>query len=294
MSHSPAFRENINLKDFSTYGIGGPARYFVEVHTIPEMQTAINFCNANHLPYFILGKGSNSLFDDRGFNGAILLNKIDFFEQPTPGTFHVGAGYSFSLLGIQTARQGWGGLEFASGIPGSVGGGVFMNAGANGGETCQFLESVDFISEEGVFENVPKQKIAFAYRFSSFQKTKGAIVGATFVLYPHSEARKKQIEIVNHRIKTQPYGDKSAGCVFVNPACEPAGALIDKCGLKGVSVGGAQVSHLHANFLINANHASSADMLELINVIKARVKEIAGIELMSEVRYIPYDQQEKK
>lgn len=289
MSNLPVFRENVPLKDYCTYGIGGPARYFFEVRSAAEMHEVLKFCHSHQLQYLILGKGSNSLFDDKGFNGVVILNKIDFFEQPHPGTFHVGAGYSFSLLGVQTARQGWGGLEFASGIPGSVGGAVFMNAGANGGETFDFLQSVDFISEDGILQTAPKNNLSFAYRSTCFQKKKGAIVGATFCLIPHAEARKKQIDIVNHRIKTQPYGDKSAGCVFVNPNCGHAGALIDQCGLKGTAVGGAEVSQLHANFLINANQATCRDMLDLISLVKIRVKEIASVELTSEVRYIPYD-----
>lgn len=288
MNRPSGLREQVYLKDFCTLGIGGPARYFLEVRTVSEMREAIIFCSTNQLPYMVLGKGSNTLFDDRGFDGTVILNKIDFFEQPIPGTFHIGAGYSFSLLGIQSARQGWGGLEFASGIPGSVGGAVYMNAGANGGETCQFLESVDFISEEGKLETIQKEDLDFAYRSSSFQKRGGAIAGAAFVLTPQSDARKKQIEIVNYRIKTQPYSDKSAGCIFVNPSCGSAGALIDRCGLKGVFVGGAQVSTIHANFLINAKGASCQDMIDLIALVKSRVKEVSDIELTPEVRYFPY------
>lgn len=282
-------RENVDLKDFCTFGIGGPARYFLEVSDIKQMVDALKYCQDKGLPYLILGKGSNSLFDDRGFNGVVILNKIDFMEQPTPGVFHVGAGYSFSLLGIQTARQGWGGLEFASGIPGSVGGAVYMNAGANGGETFNHLESVDYLTEEGKLEKLVKSEIPHAYRSSMFQTRKGAILGATFSLIPHAEARKKQIDIVNHRIKTQPYGEKSAGCVFVNPVCGQAGALIDQCGLKGMVVGGAEVSTLHANFLINANQATCKDMLSLIALVRAQVNQKAGVELKTEIRYFPYD-----
>lgn len=290
MTH-PVFKENVHLKDYCTFGIGGPARYFFEVRKKDEMVDVLKYCRDEAIPYMILGKGSNSLFDDRGFNGAVILNKIDFFEQPNPGTFHVGAGYNFSLLGVQTARLGWGGLEFASGIPGSVGGAVYMNAGANGGETFDNLESVDYLNEDGTFETLLKNEITFSYRTSMFQKKKGAIIGATFSLTAHAEARKKQIEIVNYRIKTQPYGDKSAGCVFVNPACGGAGALIDQSGLKGLSVGGAEVSKIHANFLINANQATCSDMLSLISQVKARVKETAGVDLKTEVRYFPYDQE---
>lgn len=281
-------QENILLKEFCTFGIGGPARFLTEVRSIEMMQQAILWCKNNNLSYLILGKGSNCLFDDKGFDGAVILNKINFMEQPSPGTFHAGAGYSFALLGVQAARKGWGGLEFASGIPASVGGAVYMNAGANGSETCQALESVDFVDEEGKYIVIPRNELEFSYRHSSFQKRGGAIVGATFTLYQKQEARKQQIEIVNKRKKTQPYGSMSAGCVFLNPALNTAGAIIDKCGLKGLKVGGAEVSHMHANFLINGSNATCEDMQALIALVKKQVNELTGIELQSEVRYIPY------
>jgi len=282
-------QQNKLLKELSTFGIGGPARYFVAVKTIHDMQAAIKRSDELGVPYFVLGKGSNCLFDDRGFHGIVIHNKIDFMEKAEPGIFHVGAGYSFSLLGVQTARQGWSGLEFASGIPGSVGGAVFMNAGANGKETCECLTSVDFITERGELQIIKKEELSFSYRTSSFQRMTGAIVGATFSLSPSTNARQKQIEIVNYRKKTQPYGEKSAGCVFRNPHCNCAGKLIEESQLKGASVGGAKVSEVHANFIVNSGGASSKEVLELIEMIKHQVKEKFGQELESEIRFIPYD-----
>ena len=283
------FKEQVDLKQYTTLGIGGAARYFLEIHTIQEMQQALRYCSSRLIPYLILGKGSNCLFDDRGFNGTVLLNKIDFLKQPESGTFHVGAGYSFALLGIQTARQGWSGLEFASGIPASVGGAVWMNAGANGQETCQCLELVHFINHTGELEIYHRNDLSFSYRFSPFQQKKGAIVAATFRLKQDENARKKQLEIVTQRKQTQPLSEKSAGCVFINPPGAHAGALIDQCGLKGASLGGAAVSTLHANFLINAKQASSQEMLALIQHVRQRVKEKSGVELKSEVRCISYE-----
>ena len=286
---NPPFKEQVDLKKFTTLGIGGPARYFLQISSIEEMQEAVRACSAHNIPFLVLGKGSNCLFDDRGFPGAVLLNKIDFLEQPTPGLFRAGAGYSFALLGVQTALQGWGGLEFASGIPASVGGAVWMNAGANGQETCHSLEAVEFIHEDGELQTYPKEQLAFAYRFSPFQKKKGAIVAALFRLKKDEHARKRQLEIVHRRKLTQPLADKSAGCVFLNPEGTHAGFLIDQCGLKGTTLGGAAVSRMHANFLINADHASCKEMLELIDLVKLRVKEKSGIELKSEIRCIPYE-----
>lgn len=289
MNKPPRFQEMTLLSTVSTFGIGGPARYFVEVKTIPELQEALLFCRTHCLPYFVLGKGSNCLFDDRGFDGVVIANRIDFFEQPEPGLFHVGAGYSFSLLGSQTARRGLSGLEFASGIPGSVGGAVYMNAGANGKETCETLLSVDFIEESGKLVLMNKESLTFSYRRSSFQDLRGIISGATFRLHPCEQARETQLTILGYRKKTQPYSAKSAGCIFRNPGVnKPAGALIDQSGLKGISIGGAQVSTVHANFVVNTGGARSQDVLALIQLIRRQVKDKTGYELESEVRCIPY------
>lgn len=270
-------------------GVGGPARYFTEVRTVDEMQEAILFCLGEKIPYMVLGKGSNTLFDDKGYNGLVILNKIDFFENPAEGKFHIGGGASFSLLGVRTARQGWSGLEFASGIPGTVGGAVYMNAGANGRETCDVLVSVDYVDEAGKRCCLAREELEFAYRTSPFQKRGGAIVGAAFVLQPSEEARQKQLNLVDYRMKTQPYSEKSAGCIFRNPSSGPAGAFIEQSGLKGHAVGGAKVSELHANFIINTGEATCKDVLELVETVRMAVKSHAGIELESEVRCIPYE-----
>lgn len=282
------FQENKPLSQVSTFGIGGPARYFVEVRQIEEMQQVLKKCRNEKLPYIVIGKGSNCLFDDRGFNGLLILNKIDFMKTPEPGIFHAGAGYSFSLLGVQTARQGWSGLEFASGIPGSVGGAVYMNAGANGGETAHSLLSVDYVTDNGDLVTLKKEELEFSYRTSSFHKMQGAIVGATFALIQEADARKKQLAIVDYRKKTQPYGEKSAGCVFRNPAHTSAGALIDSQGLKGMRFGNAIVSHTHANFIVNEGGTSSDDVKKLIAAIRAEIFSKTGISLESEIRVIPF------
>lgn len=286
-------KENVPLKKYSTMGVGGTAKYFLEVTTTEELQQIVKESEASGLYYMVLGKGSNTLFDDRGFDGLVVLNKIDFFEEMSPGVFHVGAGYSFSRLGAQTARKGWSGLEFASGIPGSVGGAVFMNAGANGKEICETIVSVDYIDKTGSLQVLSKEEIVFRYRYSSFHEKKGAIVGATFLLSPSSEARKKQVEIVDYRIKTQPYGEKSSGCIFRNPESGSAGFLIEKSGLKGSNIGGAEVSPMHANFIVNKEGASTQDIVKLISLIKKQVKIKMNIDLQDEVRVIPFSKEEK-
>jgi UDP-N-acetylmuramate dehydrogenase len=274
------------LSQLSTFGVGGPARFFIEVHKSEELSNILSYCHAQKLPFFVVGKGSNCLFDDQGFDGLVILNKIAFchFEWPI---VNVGAGYSFSLLGTQTARQGWAGLEFASGIPGSVGGAIYMNAGANGTETSESLLEVVFINDHGEVEVLRRDQIAFNYRYSLFQERKGAIVSAKFLLCPSGEARKKQLGIIDYRRRTQPYHDKSAGCVFRNPEPHSAGALIQQCGLKGRRNGDAEVSTMHANFIINKGRATSKEILELAEEVKKIVKEKTGIELMMEIRYVP-------
>lgn len=280
------FQEGRSLKDLTTFGIGGPAKYFIEATSIDQLSQAISYCYEKNLRYFVLGKGSNTLFSDEGYNGVIILNKVHFCEEEK-GIFYVGAGYSFSLLGSQTARKGWAGLEFASGIPGSVGGAVYMNAGANGGETFQYLTEVTYINEKGKVEVLPKGKLQWGYRMSSFQNLKGAIAAAKFHLIPSAEARARQLKIIDYRTQTQPYGDMSAGCVFRNAATSSAGALIEQSGLKGFSIGGAEVSTLHANFIVNRKDAKAQDVIDLAAHVKKVVHEKTGHDLEMEIRVIP-------
>lgn len=280
---------NKPLSALTTFGIGGAARWFIEVGQIDLMQQVVAHCYREKIPYFVLGKGSNCLFDDRGFEGLVILNKIAFCQWEG-AIVSVGAGYSFSLLGVQTARNGWTGLEFASGIPGSVGGAVYMNAGAGGTSTEQTLKEVSFVSEEGMLEILPRESLTFSYRTSPFQGRKGAIVAAKFALAPSEGARGRQLSMVEYRKKTQPYSDLSAGCVFRNPEGASAGALIQQVGLKGTRVGGAEVSLQHANFIVNREGATAADVLALVSLVKQRVKEETGYDLEMEVRVIPYGQ----
>lgn len=276
------------LSSLSTFGIGGPARYYIEAKKPQDAREALEWALSEKIPMFILGKGSNCLFDDRGYDGLILHNKIDFCDLSEESVY-VGAGYSFSLLGVQTARRRLSGLEFASGIPGTVGGAVFMNAGANKQETEAPLLEVLYLSMDGSEKLFLKEDLQFSYRFSSFQKMHGCILAARFNLIKRLEARAAQLSIVEYRLKTQPYKEKSAGCIFRNPFPDlSAGELIERCGLKGTSSGGARVSEMHANFIVNAAKASSTDVLALIQTVQERVAETSGIHLEPEVRKVPF------
>ncbi len=282
-------QKEILLSKYSTFGIGGAARFFASAHTKEEMQQMLQVSSDLGLRVFILGKGSNTLFDDRGFDGLVILNKIDYLKMEEGEIFRAGSGYSFARLGGITARLGVTGLEFASGIPATVGGAIYMNAGANGQETFDTLLEVGFLSSKGESLNLKKADLQFGYRTSSFQKMEGAIVEGIFQLKPSISAKETQKKILNYRLKTQPYKEKSAGCAFRNPEGEAAGKLIDTCGLKGVSVGGAQVCPLHANFIVNSTQAKAQDVLALIQKVKETVYEQKGVLLEEEIRFVSYD-----
>ena len=277
-----------HLSEFCTFGIGGPIDYFAEVKTVEAMQEAMMWAKERNMPYLVLGKGSNCLFSDLGFKGLVLSNRIDFLKWGDRAVT-AGAGLSFALLGVQTARKGWSGLEFASGIPASVGGAIFMNAGASGRQTCDALRSVVYLHPDGTQEVYAREGLAFDYRISPFQAMAGVIVAASFALIPESLARQNQLTLIASRMKTQPLKEKSAGCVFRNPKQGPsAGALIDQCGLKGKQVGGARVSEVHANFIVNGGKASSQDVLALIRWIQNTVYEKTGVHLETEIRIVPH------
>jgi UDP-N-acetylmuramate dehydrogenase len=279
-------QKNRRLAEFSTFGIGGPILYFASVATLEEMEEGFRFCREEQLPFLVIGKGSNCLFHDAGFHGLVLQNKIHFFDEKE-AVFHVGAGYSFSLLGSQTARKGFTGLEFASGIPATVGGAVFMNAGANGKETADALQSISYLHSDGKRLEYKREEIEFGYRFSSFQKMKGAIISATFRLQPSASSKKQQLKIIDYRKQTQPLKEKSIGCIFRNPSFGvSAGAVIEQCGLKGAVFGDAKVSELHANFIVNQGKATACDVGQLIKRVQEEVFQQTRIYLEVEIRMI--------
>eukprot|EP00897_Mesotaenium_endlicherianum_P007021 jgi/Mesen1/6347/ME000328S05629 len=198
---SPVFLEGKSLSEICTWGIGGPAKYLVEVHTEGQMLNVIRFCHQNGVSFFVVGKGSNCLFDDKGFNGCVIVNRIRFLDEVGNGLFHVGSGSSFNTLGIEMTKRGYSGLEFAGGIPGTVGGAIYMNAGADGQETSEVLESVDFVTVEGKKGTLRRSngELHFAYRSSPFQRMESSavIVGATFRLSQSPEARQRQLHLMD-------------------------------------------------------------------------------------------------
>lgn len=283
-----AHQQHVPLSQFCSFKIGGPARYFSCLRHEEELAHILPFCFSQNLPFYVLGKGSNCLFDDRGFNGLVLLNAIEGIEEKE-GVVTVGSGFSFARLGKLTSRLGYSGLEFASGIPATVGGAIFMNAGANGQETKDVLHRVDYYDAEGKKNHFFNTPHACSYRTTPFQQMKLVITQGIFALKPKREAKERQQELLAYRIKTQPYKEASAGCVFRNPPSFSAGALIEKCGLKGARIGDAEVSLLHANFIVNRGRAKCADVLALIEKVRDEVFCQTGVHLEEEVRRVPYE-----
>jgi len=277
------FIENHVLAPLTTFKIGGPARYFCSVTNSDELRLSLKRAEKEQCKVFVLGNGSNCLFSDHGFDGLVIHNKISFCIEVCPGQYHVGAGYSLSKLGQELARAGFGGLEFAAGIPGSVGGAVIMNAGANGQQISDILVSTEYIDENGDLEQLEAE---FGYRYSSLQGKGGAVSSIHIRLAENKQARENQRQMLLERKKKQPLNAKCAGCCFKNPAHISAGALIEQAGLKGKSMGGAQISQVHANFIINTGSATAQDILDLMEYVRERVAKHSGILLEPEVRII--------
>ena len=280
--------QNKNLSEFSTFSIGGPASFLIEVCDFVEMKQAFCFAKEKKLPFFILGKGSNILFDDKGFKGVVIKNNIDFITQ-IESTFIIGAGSSLSLFAKKCAKENMTGLEFAFGIPATVGGAIYMNAAAKDMAISDSLESVFFMHENGEIEKIEKKDLSFSYRKSSFQNMKGAIVAGRFKLKKDESSYERLLSWHKKRKKTQPLEAKSLGCIFRNPENISAGELIEECDLKDVRRGNAVVSSKHGNFILNESNATSADVKELIGYIKKVVEEKRQVKLQEEIRFLLYE-----
>lgn len=282
--------ENILLSKYCTWHVGGPARYFVKVKEIEELREALSFASDNNLKVFILGVGSNTLFDDAGFSGLVI--KMDCRKIVIEGNeLRAEAGAIMRVAVLQAAEEGLGGIEHLAGIPGTVGGLVRGNAGALGMETKNRLLRVKVlhkINHDWQAEVVEKKDIFFDYRNSMFKQEKGSYViwEASFGL--EKKDKTEIIKLVNEDLETrkelQPYNFPSAGSVFKNPSIElSAGSVIEKSDCKGMNVGGAFVSEKHANFIVNKGGATSADIKSLIEGVKKVVLEKTGVKLEEEI-----------
>lgn len=278
-------QENVPLSLYSTWRVGGPARFLACCSCTDDILRLLPFVRSQGLPLLVVGRGSNVLFSDAGHSGVVIIMTSKGLSQKDD-IWRAEAGVSFTRMGMMSARAGWSGLEFAAGIPASVGGAVFMNAGAHGCETKDVLQQVELLLPSGDLVQESVQRESFAYRCSPYQQRQVLIVAATFKLKQDPSAGERQRFWLQARTDSQPYDEPSAGCVFRNHTEHCAGALIDRCGLKGLRVGDAMVSHKHGNFIVNVGSAMAADIMQLITLVQERVLQLTGVWLDREVRFV--------
>ena len=281
--------ENAPLGRFTWYKIGGPARYLVRPRTVQELQEAARRCLENNIPVYVLGLGANLLISDEGVPGAVFRLDEEYWRRVKfdKNTVEVGAGVDMQKLIVRTIRQGLAGIECLAGIPGTVGGGIRMNAGGKFGDIGASVRTVTVMDPEGTVFQRTRDDLIFDYRRTNIAAP--FILGATLDLEEDDPDRimRRTKEIWMYKRNSQPLNTKNAGCVFKNPRGLSAGALIDQAGLKGMRVGGAEVSTKHANFLIAHPDCTANDIKRLIQIIKEKVWEKNEIPLETEVQIWP-------
>jgi UDP-N-acetylmuramate--L-alanine ligase/UDP-N-acetylenolpyruvoylglucosamine reductase len=272
----------------TTLRVGGPADFFVEPASEADLAAGLRFCAARRLPFIVIGRGSNLLVRDGGIRGVVIsLAHSNFSGVEVVGDrLHCGAGAKLKTLAVEAKRQGLAGLEFLEGIPGTLGGALRMNAGAMGSWICDVLDVLRVMDYSGQVRELPASEVQFEYRgcplFRDHIALSAVLKGAPM---PREVIEERMNSFSQRRWETQPAAP-SAGCIFKNPREVPAGKLIDELGLKGRRIGGAAVSEVHANFIVNEGDASAADVLRLIELIKQEAKSTRGIELETEVEIL--------
>lgn len=277
------------MKSHTTFKIGGPADYLIFPSSMEEMRQIFRLLKEFGIPYTILGNGSNVLVRDKGVRGAIIKFNSPFSDIRLEGNrILAGAGASLRDVSLFAADHGLTGMEFAIGIPGSLGGAVFMNAGAYGGEMLDVVSRVRSVAKDGTIHEFGAKDLELGYRHSIFQKNGHAIceVELTLALGEGATIRVKMEDFTRRREERQPLEMPSAGSTFKRPTGYFAGTLIDQTGLKGLKVGGAQVSEKHAGFVVNTGNATAEDVLGLIAEVQKRVYEKHEVKLFPEVRII--------
>lgn len=278
--------KNELMSKHTTFKIGGPADIYINVINEKNLKLIVKYAANNNIPLFVLGNGSNLLVSDKGIEGVVIsLYSNENIVLKNDNTVYCSAGTKLSALCNFALQNSLTGLEFAWGIPGTVGGAVYMNAGAYGSEMKDVLVSCDSIDKFGNFRNFNLQEMQLGYRSSVFSNNNYIITGADFKLKKgnYNEIKKKMDELLNSRKTKQPLEFPSAGSVFKRPQGNFAGTLIEKCGLKGKNIGGAEVSVKHAGFIINKGNATCNDVLKLIEYIKNDVFQKTGIMLEQEI-----------
>ena len=284
-------KANDRLDQYTYTKTGGPADWVAFPNSVAEVQTLVGFANEEQLPLTVLGNASNLIVKEGGIAGLVLIltkmNQIEVVGQEV--TAQAGASY---IETTKVARDySLTGLEFAAGIPGSVGGAVFMNAGAYGGETKDFVKSATVISPIGEITTLTNDELAFGYRHSSVQDSGSIVLSATFALTPGDQATitATMDDLNQRRADKQPLDLPSCGSIFKRPEGYFAGKLIHDAGLQGYTVGGAQVSKKHAGFIVNIGQATATDYLAVIHHVQATVQAKFGVSLETEVRIIGRD-----
>ncbi len=273
----------------TTFRVGGPAALMVLPGDEEELLGAAQAALDEGVTPLLVGNGSNLLVADRGVDAFVIKTAPRVSRVEADGTtLYAGAGISLAQLAAQAAKRSLTGLEFAHGIPGSLGGGVVMNAGAYGGEMCQVICLVRAVDAQGRVRELTGQNCAFSYRHSLFSQGDWLILGAAVGLSPGDPQaiRARMEDLMGRRKEKQPLEYPSAGSTFKRPQGHFAAALIEQCGLKGLRVGGAQVSEKHAGFIINTGGATCRDILALIDQVRERVLRETGVELEPEVKYV--------
>ncbi len=280
-------RKNEPMSRHTTFKIGGNADAYIKVNNLSKLSTILKECSASQVDYMIVGNGSNLLVGDEGIRKTVIrldgdFRKITLVDETT---VYCGAGASLASLCKFALKCGLSGLEFAWGIPGTVGGAVFMNAGAYGGEMKDVVFSVSHMTRDGEIGRLESEDLNFGYRTSAYRSNNMIITGVTLKLTKgiQSDIREKMDEYMRSRNEKQPLEYPSAGSVFKRPEGCFAGTLIEQCGLKGKMCGGAQISDKHAGFIINKSNASADDVKELISEIQKTVLEKTGTKLECEL-----------
>lgn len=284
-------KSQIPLATLTSFRVGGPAQWYVAPRNIDELQASLAWAKAQELTVTLLGAGSNLLVSDRGISGLVIstrhLRHTIFY--PDTGQVTVAAGEPLPRLAWQAAEQGWQGLEWAVGIPGSVGGAVVMNAGAHKSCIADNLINAQVILPSGEIEILTPEQLGYRYRTSSLQGGQRLVTQATFQLQPGAEPEQVLAitsQHLEHRRATQPYHLPSCGSVFRNPLPYTAGWLIEQTGLKGYKIGNAQIAERHANFILNCGRAKASDIYQLIHHAQQQVYERWSILLEPEVKIL--------
>lgn len=277
----------------TTYKVGGPARIYLKVKDVDSLIKTIKYCGKHRVKYLVIGRGSNLLFSDREYEGLIISLNECFKEIKVNGSTMIAqAGVPMISLSYQAAKIGLSGFEFMGGIPGSIGGGIYMNAGAYKYDLASVVKTVTLLNEKHEVVTFNNEQMDFSYRHSICQDNRKLIVlEVTFELTAKSPDEIKAVldKRKERRMSSQPWNMPSAGSVFRNPQDKPAWQYIDECGLRGYEIGGAQVSPKHSNFIVNNGYASAKDIYDLIMLVQEKVNEKFGVKLRREVGLINWE-----